>query len=124
MVRVYPDRDLNFISLLAQRITRLEANVIALLAATLGTPALVFAHLRTQSFDMGALMKESLATRRTQRRRQQRYGAGWLPRRNSGSAGAAAAEEVDLASDALKRGLQVSKLLLAVSRCCLRATVP
>jgi alanyl-tRNA synthetase len=55
------DRDLSYIKLLAQKLTRLEPNVIALLA-TAGTPAaLVFAQSPGQRFDMGALMKEALA---------------------------------------------------------------
>ena len=43
VVRLYPDRELAFIRLLAQKITRLEAHAIALLAASHGQPALVFA---------------------------------------------------------------------------------
>ena len=43
VVRLYPDRDLAFIRLLAQKITRLEAHAVALLAASHGQPALVFA---------------------------------------------------------------------------------
>jgi alanyl-tRNA synthetase len=61
VVRTFADRDLTFIKLLAQRLTRQSANVIALLAATSGQPALVFAASPGQPFDMGALMKEALA---------------------------------------------------------------
>ncbi len=58
---VFPDRDLTFIKLLAQRLTRQSSPAIALLAATSGQPALVFAQSPNQPFDMGALMKEALA---------------------------------------------------------------
>jgi alanyl-tRNA synthetase len=58
---VFPDRDLSFIKLLAQRLTRQSSAAIALLAATSGQPALVFAQSPNLPFDMGALMKEALA---------------------------------------------------------------
>ncbi len=61
VTRVFADRDLTFIKLLAQKLTRITPNVIALLAATSGQPALVFAASAGMPFDMGALMKEALA---------------------------------------------------------------
>jgi alanyl-tRNA synthetase len=61
VVRVFADRDLPFIKLLAQKLTRQTGQVIALLAATSGQPALVFAASAGQTADMGALMKEALA---------------------------------------------------------------
>ena len=61
IVRTFPDRDLAFIKLLAQRLTRQSAPVVALLGITSDPPALVFAQSSGQPFDMGALMKESLA---------------------------------------------------------------
>ena len=60
VVRVLADRDLTFIKLLAQRLTRQPGNVVALLAATSGQPAIVFAASPGQPFDMGALMREAL----------------------------------------------------------------
>jgi alanyl-tRNA synthetase len=60
IAHVFPDRDLIFIKLLAQRLTRQSAAAIALLAATSSQPALVFAQSHGQPFDMGALMKEAL----------------------------------------------------------------
>jgi alanyl-tRNA synthetase len=60
IVRTFSDRDLAFIKLLAQRLTRQSAGVVALLAVTSG-PALVFAQSSGQPFDMGTLMKEVLA---------------------------------------------------------------
>jgi alanyl-tRNA synthetase len=63
MVRLYSDRELPFIRLLAQKVTRLEANAVALLAASQGQPALVFAQSKGGSLDMGALLKEIVATR-------------------------------------------------------------
>lgn len=61
ITRTFPDRDLAFIKLLAQKLTRQHPGVVALLGATSGQPALVFAQSSGQSFDMGALMKEILA---------------------------------------------------------------
>jgi alanyl-tRNA synthetase len=61
ITRVFADRDLNFIKLLAQRLTRQSPKVIALLASTAGQPALVFAQSAGQPFDMGSLLKEALA---------------------------------------------------------------
>jgi alanyl-tRNA synthetase len=60
IVRVFADRDLVFIRLLAQKLTRLEANVVALLGATSGQASLVFAQSKGMAFDMGALLKEAL----------------------------------------------------------------
>ncbi len=60
VVAVFPDRDLVYVKLLAQKLTRLEPS-IALLAGRSGQPALVFAQTPGQPFDMGALMKEALA---------------------------------------------------------------
>jgi|SRR6516162_4635383 alanyl-tRNA synthetase len=56
--RIYPDRDLAYIRLLAQKLTRREANVAALLAASIGPVSLVFAQSAGMPFDMAALLKE------------------------------------------------------------------
>lgn len=61
IVRTFPDRDVIFIKLLAQRLTRQSSPVVAVLATTSGQPGLVFAQSAGQPFDMGALMKEILA---------------------------------------------------------------
>lgn len=61
VIRVYPDRDLTFVKLLAQRLTRQGQKVVAFLGATDPPPALVFAASAGQPFDMGALMLEALA---------------------------------------------------------------
>lgn len=61
VIRTFPDRDLAYIKLLAQRITRQAGNVVAFLAAISGTPALVFAASPGQSLDMNLLMKQALA---------------------------------------------------------------
>ena len=61
ITRVFTDRDLGFIKLLAQKLTRVESNVVALLGCTSGQPSLVFAQSAGLPFDMGALMKEALA---------------------------------------------------------------
>jgi len=60
VVRTFADRDLNFLKLLAQKLTR-QAPAIALLAGTSPQPAVVFAQSVGQPFDMGALMKETMA---------------------------------------------------------------
>jgi len=60
VVRTLSDRDLNFLKLLAQKLTRLSPNAIALLATTSPQPSLVFAQSPGQPFDMGALMKETM----------------------------------------------------------------
>ncbi len=61
VVRTLADRDLNFVKLLAQKLTRLSTNAVALLATTSPQPSLVFAQSAGQPFDMGALMKETMA---------------------------------------------------------------
>jgi alanyl-tRNA synthetase len=61
IVGTFPDRDLGFIKLLAQRLTRRSAGVVAFLGITSDQPALVFAQSSGQPFDMGGLMKEMLA---------------------------------------------------------------
>jgi alanyl-tRNA synthetase len=60
IVRNFADRDLTFIKLLAQKLTRQGPSVMALLASTSGQPSLVFACSSGMQFDMGALMKEAL----------------------------------------------------------------
>jgi len=60
VIRSFSDRDMNFMKLLAQQLTRLAPNVIALLATTSPQPSLVFAQSAGQPHDMGALMKEMI----------------------------------------------------------------
>jgi alanyl-tRNA synthetase len=60
IVHTFPDRDLAFIKLLAQRLTCQSAGVVTFLGTTADEPALVFAQSLGQPFDMGALMKEML----------------------------------------------------------------
>jgi|SRR5579862_442332 len=60
VVRTFSDHELNFVKLLAQKLTRLSTNAIALLATTSPQPSLVFAQSAGQPFDMGALMKETM----------------------------------------------------------------
>jgi alanyl-tRNA synthetase len=61
IVRTFPDRDLNFIKLLAQKLTRESRAAIALLATAGPQPALVFAQSAGQPNDMGALLKDTVA---------------------------------------------------------------
>jgi alanyl-tRNA synthetase len=61
VVKVFPDRDLEFIKLLAQKVVRVNGTrAVALLGAGEGSPVLVFAQTAGLPFDMGALMKEAL----------------------------------------------------------------
>ena len=60
VVRTLSDRDLNFVKLLAQKLTRLSPHAVAILATTSPQPSLVFAQSAGQPFDMGALMKETM----------------------------------------------------------------
>jgi alanyl-tRNA synthetase len=61
IVRTFSERDLNFVKLLAQKLTRQSAAAIALLATEAPQPALVFAQSVGQPYDMGALLKETMA---------------------------------------------------------------
>jgi alanyl-tRNA synthetase len=61
IARNFPDRDLAFIKLLAQKLTRQCSNAVALLATTWQQPALVFAQSPGLPFDMAMLMKETMA---------------------------------------------------------------
>jgi alanyl-tRNA synthetase len=60
VVRAFADRDLNFIKLLAQNLTRQAVGVVALLATESPQPALVFAQSAGQPYDMGALLKQTV----------------------------------------------------------------
>jgi alanyl-tRNA synthetase len=60
IIRTFSDRDLNFLKLLAQKITR-QSTAIALLATKSPQPALVFAQSAGQPHDMGTLLKQTLA---------------------------------------------------------------
>jgi alanyl-tRNA synthetase len=57
----FNDCDLAYIRLLAQRIAR-QPNAVALLACTQPQPSLVFAQSLGAAFDMGAFMKEAMAS--------------------------------------------------------------
>jgi alanyl-tRNA synthetase len=61
VVRTFSGRDLNFLKLLAQKLTRQSPTAIALLATDSPQPALVFAQSAGQPHDMGALLKQTMA---------------------------------------------------------------
>ncbi|MGA7221106.1 MAG: DHHA1 domain-containing protein [Candidatus Sulfotelmatobacter sp.] len=61
VVKTVADRDLGFLKLLAQKLTRQPFAVIALLASESPQPALVFAQSAGQPYDMGALLKQTAA---------------------------------------------------------------
>ena len=58
-VQFFPDRDLNFIKMLAQKLTK-SGTVVALLACGGAQPSLVFAQTAGLVNDMGALMKQTV----------------------------------------------------------------
>lgn len=60
VVRSFSDRDMNFLKLFAQKLTRLGSNTVALLGTTSPQPALIFAQSSGQPFDLGAQMKATL----------------------------------------------------------------
>jgi alanyl-tRNA synthetase len=60
VVRTFAERDLNFIKLLAQKITR-QFPSVALLATSSPQPALVFAQTAGQPYDMAALLRETMS---------------------------------------------------------------
>lgn len=62
IVRTFNDRDLAFVKLLAQQLTRQSTQVVALLGITSPQPSLIFAQSPGQAFDMGALMKETMVS--------------------------------------------------------------
>ncbi|HEV2398830.1 MAG TPA: alanine--tRNA ligase-related protein [Candidatus Sulfotelmatobacter sp.] len=61
IVRTFADRDMNSLKLLAQKLTRLAPNLVALLGTTSPQPSLVFAQSPGHSTDMGKLIKETLS---------------------------------------------------------------
>jgi alanyl-tRNA synthetase len=58
IVRTFADRDLAYLKLLAQKLTRLSPAVVALLAADSPQPAIVFAQSAGQPYDMAAMLKQ------------------------------------------------------------------
>jgi alanyl-tRNA synthetase len=60
IVRTFSDRDLAYIKLLAQKLTRLSPAVVALLATQTPQPTLVFAQSSGQPYDMAALLKQTI----------------------------------------------------------------
>jgi alanyl-tRNA synthetase len=61
IVRTFADRDLSYLKLLAQKLTRAAANVVALIGSASPQPSVVFAQSAGQPHHMGALMKEITA---------------------------------------------------------------
>jgi alanyl-tRNA synthetase len=62
VIRAFTDREVNALKLLAQKLTRLSSNTIALLATKSPNPSLVFAQSAGQPFDMSALLKQAMST--------------------------------------------------------------
>jgi alanyl-tRNA synthetase len=62
VVRVFADRDINFAKLFAQRVARAGVPAVALVGSTVDPPGLVFAQSAGGTGDMGALLKQMLAS--------------------------------------------------------------
>src|SRR5215468_9522782 len=62
VTRAFSEREMNFIKLLAQKLTRLDTKVIALLGSTSPQPSLVFAQSAGLTNDMGSLLKQTVST--------------------------------------------------------------
>ena len=62
VMRTFSEREMSFLKLLAQKLTRLDTNVVALLGSTSPQPALVFAQSSGLPSDMGSLMKQTVST--------------------------------------------------------------
>jgi len=62
VLRAFPDRDLAFAKLFAQKATRAGTPVIALVASAINPPGLVFAQTPGGLADMGALLKQVLSS--------------------------------------------------------------
>jgi alanyl-tRNA synthetase len=61
VVRSFSDRDIGFVKLFAQKVTRAGVPAIALVASAADPPALVFAQSAGGAADMGALLKQVLS---------------------------------------------------------------
>jgi alanyl-tRNA synthetase len=61
IVRTFADRDLSYVKLLAQKLTRLSSNTVVLLATSAPQPSMIFSQSPGQPFEMGSLMKETVA---------------------------------------------------------------
>ena len=61
VIRTFPECEINFLKLLAQRLTRLDTNVVVLLGSTSPQPSLVFAQSPGLPSDLGKLMKETVS---------------------------------------------------------------
>jgi alanyl-tRNA synthetase len=62
VIRTFSEREMNFLKLLAQKLTRLDTNVVALLGSTSPQPSLVFAQSPGLPNDVGSLMKATVAS--------------------------------------------------------------
>jgi alanyl-tRNA synthetase len=62
VVRSFADRDINFAKLFAQKVVRTGVPAMALVASTMDPPSLVFSQSAGGSADMGALLKQVLAS--------------------------------------------------------------
>jgi alanyl-tRNA synthetase len=62
VVHLFADRDINFAKLFAQRVSRAGVPAIVLVGSTIDPPGLVFAQSAGGTADMGALLKQVLAS--------------------------------------------------------------
>ncbi|MFI5109946.1 MAG: alanine--tRNA ligase-related protein [Terriglobales bacterium] len=61
IVRAFSDRDISFVKLFAQKVTRAGTPTLALVASAADPPGLVFAQSAGSAADMGALLKQVLS---------------------------------------------------------------
>jgi alanyl-tRNA synthetase len=93
IVRTLVVRDLNFLKLLAQKLTRQSSTAIALLASDSPQPALVFAQSAGQLHDMAALLKQTVAPLGGRGGGSKDLAQGGLPQSSALAAALAAAAE-------------------------------
>src|SRR5215469_1493283 len=62
VIRTFSKREMNFLKLLAQKLTRLDMNVVVLLGTTSPQPSLVFWQSPGLPTDMGSLMQQTVST--------------------------------------------------------------
>ena len=96
VVRIFSDREMNSLKLLAQKLTRVSPHAVALLATSSPQPSLVFAQSPGQSFDMSALIKQTIA----------RLGGRGGGSKDMAQAGLAAGEGIEAAVESIAATLR------------------
>jgi len=79
VVRVFPDRDISFAKLFAQKVTRAGTPAIALVASTVDPPGMIFAQTPGGTADMGTLLKQALSSVRGRGGGSRDFAQGGVP---------------------------------------------